>query len=130
MSKQQYFGIKYPFQNESEEKRYVDLNETYEDKMKSELLHIIFTPKGQRYRNPDFGTDIIKYLFEPNDDETWTAIKSEIRTQVGKYLPKINFKDISIYTDVENGNGAYAEISYAITKGVYEVENNIKVRLM
>ena len=130
MANRQFFGIKYPFQNESEDNYYLDLNQSYEDKMKSELLHIIFTPKGQRYRNPDFGTDVIKYLFEPNDSETWTGIKSEITTQVGKYLPKVVFKDINIYMDEENENRAYADIKYNVIKGSYEIENNIQVRLM
>lgn len=130
MVNRQFFGIKYPFQNESEDNYYLDLNQSYEDKMKSELLHIIFTPKGQRYRNPDFGTDVIKYLFEPNDSETWAGIKSEITTQVGKYLPKVVFKDINIYMDEENENRAYADIKYNVIKGSYEIENNIQVRLM
>ena len=130
MSKRQFFGVKYPFQNESEDNRFVDLNESYEEKMKSELLHIIFTPKGQRYRNPDFGTDLIKNIFEPNDSETWGAIKSEIRTQVSKYLPNIMFKDINVYVDENNENAAYAEIQYTVNKGSYEIDNKIQVRLV
>lgn len=124
------FGIKYPFQNESENNYFLDLNESYEDKMKSELLHIIFTPKGQRYRKPDFGTDIIKFIFEPNDGETWNGLKDEIKTQVSKYLPNVVFKDISILQDKENENGVYAEIEYTVIKGNYEIDNNIQVRLM
>ena len=130
MAKQQYFGIKYPFQNESEDSRFVDLNETYVDKMRSELLHIIFTPKGQRYRNPDFGTNVIKYIFEPNDEETWNGIKSEIKTQVAKYLPRVNFKNISMYKDGENENRVYADISYSIMKGQTEEEDNIHIRVI
>lgn len=130
MNRKQFFGIKYPFQAESDNKYYVDLNESYEDKMKSEMLHIIFTPKGQRYRKPEFGTDLIKYLFEPNDSDTWASIKTEIRTQVNKYLPNISFKDINIYTDEENGNMLYADITYGVLKGSYEIENNIQVRLV
>lgn len=130
MKQKQFFGIKYPFENESENNYFFDLNETYEDKMRSELLHIIFTPKGQRYRMPDFGTDIIKYIFEPNDSETWGEIKREIRTQVSKYLPKVNFRDIIISIDEENENRVYAEIKYSISKGSYEIENNIQVRVM
>lgn len=130
MSKRQMFGIKYPFQNESENNYFLDLNESYEDKMKSELLHIIFTPKGQRYRKPDFGTDIIKFIFEPNDGETWNGLKDEIKTQVSKYLPNVVFKDISILQDKENENGVYAEIEYTVIKGNYEIDNNIQVRLM
>jgi phage baseplate assembly protein W len=98
--------------------------------MKSEMLHIIFTPKGQRYRKPEFGTDLIKYLFEPNDSDTWASIKTEIRTQVSKYLPNISFKDINIYTDEENRNMLYADITYGVLKGSYEIENNIQVRLV
>ncbi len=130
MSKRQMFGIKYPFQNESENNYFLDLNESYEDKMKSELLHIIFTPKGQRYRKPDFGTDIIKFLFEPNDSETWNNLKNEIKTQVNKYLPNVVFKNISILQDKEDENGVYAEIEYTVIKGNYEIDNNIQVRLM
>lgn len=130
MSKKQFFGIKYPFQNESEEKRFLDLNGSFEEKMKSELLHIIFTPKGQRYRNPDFGTDLIKNIFEPNDSETWSAIKNEIRMQVSKYLPDVIFKDINIYIDEKNENAAHAEIQYSVNKGSYEIDNNIQVRLV
>lgn len=130
MAKQQFFGIKYPFQNESENNYYLDLNQSYDEKVKSELLHVIFTPKGQRYRNPDFGTDVIRYLFQPNDGETWGDIKAEIRTQVGKYVPSVTFNDMSIYVDETNENKVYADISYSIQKGSYEIENNIQLRLM
>ena len=129
MAKQQFFGIKYPFQNESDGNYYLDLNENYEEKMKSELLHLIFTPKGQRYRNPDFGTDIIKYIYDPNDSDAWVAIKNEIKGQVRKYLPKVTFQDIRIYMDDKNENRTYADITYSVSKGSYEVENNIQVRL-
>lgn len=128
--KQQLFGIKYPFQNESDNNYYLDLNESFEDKMKSELLHIIFTPKGQRYRMPEFGTDLVKYLFEPNDSGTWEGIKTEIRTQVKKYLPKINFKNIEIYASEENENILFANITYSVEKGMYEVENKMQIRLV
>lgn len=130
MVKKQFFGIKYPFQKELEGNYFVDLNTSYKEKVKSEILHIIFTPKGQRYRNPDFGTDLIKYLFEPNDEETWGKIKSEIKGQVTKYLPRVNFKDINIYRDEDNGNAVYAEINYSITKGEYEEINNMTVRII
>jgi phage baseplate assembly protein W len=130
MVKKQYFGIKYPFENESEDNRYVDLNESYTEKMRSELLHLIFTPKGQRYRMPDFGTNLIKYIFEPNDESTWVGIKSEIKEQVSKYLPKIKFKDISFYRDKEDENRVFADISYTVIKGMTEEEDNINIRVI
>jgi phage baseplate assembly protein W len=130
MAKRQYFGIKYPFQNESQDNHYLDLNESYLDKMRSELLHLIFTPKGQRYRMPDFGNNLIKFMFDPNDESTWGGIKGEIKEQVSKYLPKINFKDISFYRDEENENRVFADISYTVTKGMTEQEDNINIRVL
>lgn len=130
MAKKQYFGVKYPFQNEVDDNRYVDLNESYKDKMRSEILHIIFTPKGQRYRMPDFGTDLIKYIFEPNDEETWANIKREIREQVSKFLPGVRFKNISFYRDEENENRVFADVSYTIMMGMTEEEDNINIRVI
>ena len=129
MAKKQLFGIKYPFQNEMEDNYYLDLNMSYKEKVRSEITHIIFTPKGQRYRMPDFGTDLIKYIFEPNDEETWGKIKSEIKEQVTKYLPRVSFQDINMYRDKENGNHLYAEIKYAIKKGDSEEIDNIMLRI-
>ena len=67
MTKKQYFGIKYPFMSDGFQNFYLDANETIQDKVRSQLMHIVFTPKGQRLRNPEFGTDLVKYIFEQDD---------------------------------------------------------------
>ena len=64
MAKKQFFGVKYPFLNDNERHFYVAANESVADKVRSQLMHIVFTPKGQRIRNPEFGTDLIKYIFD------------------------------------------------------------------
>ena len=129
MAKKQLFGIKFPFQNESENNYFLDLNESYEDKIKGELIHLIFTPKGQRYRKPDFGTNLIRYIFEPNDNETWKKIEDEITEQVQKYLPNISLKDFSFFRDEENGNHLYVNIDYSVIKGRFEKKDNITLRI-
>ena len=129
MAKKQLFGIKFPFQNESENNYFLDLNESYEEKVKGELVHLIFTPKGQRYRNPDFGTNLIKYMFEPNDSETWKGVQDEITSQVKKYLPNISFKNINLYRDEDDGNHLYANIDYSVVKGNFEKKDNITLRI-
>ena len=45
MSKQ-FYGIKYPFSEESDRLTFFDLDETKNDGIKSKILHIIFTPNG------------------------------------------------------------------------------------
>lgn len=125
----QYYGIKYPFSEESEDLTFFDMNETKQDGIKSMLLHIILTPKGQRLRHPNFGTDLIKYIFEPNDSSTWSVIKEEIRKQIALYLPEVSFEDIAIKRNLEEENSIYVEIDYSINQNGVNVKNKTLVKL-
>ena len=129
MALTQKYGIKYPFTLENDDELYMDLNMTKEESLKSRLLHVIFTPKGQRLRNPDFGTDLIKYIYEPADDTTFERLKGDIAEQVYKYVPDIVFKDISIYNDENNENGKIVIIHYSIMKGTKEIEQTAAIRV-
>lgn len=125
----QRYGIKYPFQLENDEELYMDLNDTLEESLKSRLLHVIFTPKGQRLRNPDFGTDLIKYIHEPSDETTFERLRNDITEQVYKYVPDVVFKDISIYNDDKSENGKIVIIHYSIKKGMKEIEQTAALRV-
>lgn len=129
MALKQKYGIKYPFTLENNDELYMDLNTTKEDSLKSRLLHVIFTPKGQRLRNPDFGTDLIKYIHEPADETTFERLRNDITQQVYKYVPDVVFKDISIYNDDKSDNGKIVIIHYTINKGYKEVEQTVAVRV-
>lgn len=129
MALTQRYGIRYPFTLENDDELYTDLNETREESLKSRLLHVIFTPKGQRLRNPDFGTDLIKYIHEPADDTTFERLRRDITEQVYKYVPDVNFKDISIYNDEKSDNGKIVIIHYTIKKGTKEIEQTAALRV-
>ena len=129
MALKQHYGIKYPFTLENDDELYMDLNATKEESLKSRLLHVIFTPKGQRLRNPDFGTDLIKYIHEPADETTFERLRSDITQQVYKYVPDIVFKDISIYDDEKSENGKIVIIHYTIKKGNKEIEQTAAIRV-
>ena len=47
--------------------------------IKADLMHLLLTRKGQRLYNPDFGTDLLKFIFEPEDGMTLDGIKQESR---------------------------------------------------
>ena len=129
MALTQKYGIKYPFTLENDDELYIDLNMTREESLKSRLLHVIFTPKGQRLRNPDFGTDLIKYIHEPSDETTFERLRTDITQQVYKYVPDVVFKDISIYSDDKSDNGKIVIIHYTIKKGIHEEEQTAAVRV-
>lgn len=124
----QKYGIKYPFTSNNTDEIFLDLNTTFEDEIKSRVLHVIFTPKGQRLRQPEFGTDLIKYIFNPSDNLTLKNIKEEITSQILKYVPNVEFGDISIYQDDDN-NGKIITIYYTIIKGSSKIEETVAINI-
>lgn len=111
------YGIKYPFSSNNDEETYLDLDKTLTDKIKSEVLHVLFTPKGQRLRNPDFGTDLIKYIFGAKDEMTLEQLKTSLTTDIAKYVNNVVFDDISFVSDDKSDNGIIVIVKYSVKKG-------------
>lgn len=134
MGNRQKYGIKYPFTSDNNDGMYLDLNESHADSIKSQVLHVIFTPKGQKLRDPEFGTNLTKFLFEPSVDETFDSIKNEITTQVSKYVPSVEFRDISIYTNEDGGeeyddNEIIIIVEYGVRRGASIEITKVAVKL-
>lgn len=119
MPKTQHYGIHFPFTRESHENTFVDLDADPQKAMQSDIMHIIFTPKGQRIRNPEFGTDLIKYIFSPNDSNPWSEVRNEIKNAVSKYVPNVTLNDINIFVNDGVGHGITAEIKYTVDEGAF-----------
>lgn len=124
-----YLGIKFPITTIGEEGFFIDMeHETYKE-LKSDLIHLIFTPKGQRYRNPEFGTNLLKYVFEPQDDITYTDIKLEIQESVKKYIPSITIKDIEVLKSEISEYSANITISYSVSEGAFVTNDQINITI-
>lgn len=117
MGKTQKYGIKYPFSSNNSDNVYLDTNDTFSESIKSQLLHLIFTEKGQRIRDPEFGTGLINFIFQPNDGDTIGSIKNEIITQVNKYIPGLIFDEIKVYKQDDELSNIIVSITYSIKKG-------------
>ena len=119
--KKHYYGIKLPFRVDNDDNFFLNLNESMEDKVASEIVHVILTPKRSRIRMPEFGTDLIKFVFEMNDADSWEAIKREIKEAVKTYVPNAAIDDIEVVSydgrEVESENGIYVDIHYSVLKG-------------
>lgn len=113
MGKTQKYGIKFPFNIVSDYKTLLDLNITKADRVRSQLMHLIFTQKGQRLRLPDFGTNLLQFIFNPNDLQTWDDVQYEIKEGVKKWVPDCELNNITIY-ETDNGRGLIAELKYSV----------------
>lgn len=117
MARTQKYGIKYPFENKNTDNVYVDLNENAKDELKSQVLHVLFTPKGQRLRDPNFGTDLTKYLFEQSDGETDDNIIKSISLDLKAYVPSVNLEKIVINKDENDEHHKVLIIHYSVSNG-------------
>lgn len=129
MAKIQYFGIKYPFTNKDFQNFFLDVNDDDKGKVRSQIMHVIFTPKGQRIREPEFGTDLIRYIFEPNDDVTWAGLKNEITDAVQTYVNNVSLNDIQIAKSEDENNTVYVRIDYSVKQGNKVTKDSIVTEL-
>jgi phage baseplate assembly protein W len=118
MAQGQFINIVYPFQN-SQEGFLLDLNNTDAGAIKADLMHLILTQKGQRLYLPDFGTDLMKYIFEPNDGLILSEIKMNIKETVKKYIPNLSVNEVLVTRDEINEHRATIRIDYTITDDVF-----------
>jgi phage baseplate assembly protein W len=117
MARQQLFGIKYPFTHDDYQNFFIDANTTEKDKVRSQIMHVIFTPKGQRIRMPEFGTDLIKYIFSPNDSESWESVKNEITSSVQRFVPNVILNDVRVVQSEDERAEIFVRMDYTIKEG-------------
>lgn len=129
MAKKQFFGVKYPFLNDNERHFYVAANESVADKVRSQLMHIVFTPKGQRIRNPEFGTDLIKYIFDQNDGVTWESVKTEVSESVTRWSNNLSLRNISVVKSEEDESQVFVRLDYSVTEGNKVTNDSIVVEI-
>ena len=78
-------------------------------------------------RDPNFGTNLIKYLFEPADDETFNRLKESIREDIKRYVPVVEFDDMSIYYNDDNSR--VIVIHYSVVKGNTIEKSSVAVKI-
>lgn len=115
MARTQKFGIRFPFNIKSDEKTFVDLDRTPGEGVKSQIMHLIFTPMGQRIRRPLFGSKLIQFIFNPNDSQSFGDVVSEIKDMVKRNIPNCSLDEINVY-EINDGLGLVANIKYSVTE--------------
>jgi phage baseplate assembly protein W len=121
-------NIHYPFKD-SPKGFFLDLNTTDTEAIKSDLLHLILTNKGERLYLPEFGANLRKYLFEPYDTITEEDIKNEIKEAVKKYIPNLQITSVTTEEAPQSQYGVVVRIEYIITEDVFETKDFVVINL-
>jgi len=83
-----------------------------QDLIKQDLMNHIYTLKGERVHQPNFGTRIPLLAFEPLDEQTVKIITDDLN-EVFKYDPRVRLIEMSIQPIPDNNMiVAFVDIEY------------------
>lgn len=128
MAQSNTIGINFPF-IESKKGYYLDMTTTDAEDVRASLMHLLLTNKGERFMMPEFGTDLLKYIFEPNDTVTITDLKININTTVSKYIPNLQIDDIIINNSDLSKETITIKIEYTVSDGFYSQSDTLSIEL-
>ena len=76
-------------------------NKTYstKDQIKSNLINLLLTDKGERIMNPEFGADLRRSLFENITVPNLDLLRFKIIDAINIFIPEIVLGDIEILPD-------------------------------
>ena len=77
------------------------------------VRNLVLTIQGERPFQPVLGTGVSRLLFENMDKLTASAIRSEIRTNIENYEPRVEINEILVEPDFE-GNAMHVTLQYFI----------------
>jgi len=103
-------GVSLPFNGPSG-----PFNSTYstKDQIKSNLINLILTNKGERVFNPEFGMDLRKVLFEGMVDDLTSVIQDLIVMNINMFVPEVIVNNINVIQNKDN-NSISITVQYSL----------------
>lgn len=85
--------------------------------------NILLTPRGTYLHDPEFGSDLYKYVFEPADESTVEAIKREVVDRITRYDDRATIEN-AVVTIQSDGKRINVElyVNYRGEKGILDVK--------
>lgn len=123
MAKTNYINIDFPFRD-SDNGFYFKMNKTDKDAIRADLLHLLLTNKGERLYLPEFGSDLKKFIFEPNDEITQEEIKDNLNQTITRFIPNLLINDISFRNDTIE-ELIIVELTYTVIEGTFTSTDTI-----
>ena len=81
--------------------------------IKQAIVNLLLTNKGERPFNPDYGSNIRSYLFEPLDYGTAAQVEMSIKGTLAEFEPRIDVLSIETYPNYDN-NSFDVDMTYVI----------------
>lgn len=124
-----FVNIQFPFSDDTQKNYFLKMNKTRSSAIKSNLVHLLLTNKGERYYMPDFGTNLRQFLFEQNDDITSQGIIGEINQSINKFIPNLIINNITVTKGELNDYSVTVRLDYTITENTFTETDFVTLQL-
>ena len=128
-------NIRFPLEDDNEKGKLFRLNDVTKDALTSNLVLLLLTSKGERYYNPNYGTNLLKYIFEPKDNLTLSDIEEELRLTVKEFIPQLNIDSISFFENEDelgnpiNDNEINIRIDFTFNEDVFSEQHSLTLTI-
>ncbi len=121
-----FINIKFPLQDDKETNFFLKRTTSTAEAIKSNLIFLFTTNKRERFYNREYGSNLKKDLFEPNDTRTASDIETNIRATVSKFIPNVNVDKI-LFDDKSVENGLLVTVYFTFEDGFYSFSDVIAI---
>ena len=86
---------------------------TTKDQIKSNLINLLLTSKGERIMNPLFGTGLRDFLFEGITESNIENLKLDLTTNINTFIPEILITNLDVVSNYDF-NSIELNLSYLL----------------
>lgn len=125
------YNITFPFKDDLATNGFLSTNLVTKDAFSSNLLLLLLTQKGERYYGSEYGTNLLKYIFEPNDNLTAVQVEEEIKNTVARYIPELKINTVTFNWLVDDNGQPISDsqlnvnIKFTYNEGALNEQGNI-----
>ena len=105
-------GLKFPLQVDGRTGKFATVSQ--EEDIREAIGIILNTIQGERVMRPEFGTDILEYIFAPSSSSTHHSLMQEVQEQLMFQEPRITDVEVSCRTDGRQSGAVVVEVGYTI----------------
>lgn len=82
--------------------------------IRTNLMNLLLTKKGERPFQPEFGSDLHNVVFEQMTDDGLSTVKSSIESAVSQWMPFVQVNEVEVERD-ESANRIYVRIAFSLS---------------
>ena len=86
----------------------------FEEDVRQAILIILLTNNGERMMRPTFGAGLNKFLFEPINPTTMSALQTRVHDALIDWEPRIDVIDVTVSASQKQSGTVLIEISYRV----------------